>query len=41
MLIARGYRLLAGVFLLVYVLPLFTVGILRLVSGTAVREGVA
>jgi uncharacterized membrane protein YkvI len=31
-LIARGYRLLAGVFLFVYVLPLLTVGIFRLVS---------
>jgi uncharacterized membrane protein YkvI len=40
-LIARGYRLLAAVFLLVYVLPLFTVGISRLVTGTAVREGIA
>ena len=40
-LIARGYRLLAAVFLLVYVLPLFTVGISRLVSGTAAREAIA
>ena len=31
-LIARGYRLLAGVFLCVYVLPLLTVGIFRLLS---------
>jgi uncharacterized membrane protein YkvI len=40
-LIARGYRLLAGVFLMVYVLPLITVGISRLASGTAAREGIA
>jgi uncharacterized membrane protein YkvI len=40
-LIARGYRLLAGVFLLVYVLPLLTVGISRLASGTVAREGIA
>ena len=40
-LIARGYRLLAVVFLLVYVLPLFTVGISRLVSGKAAREAIA
>lgn len=40
-LIARGYRLLAAVFLLVYVLPLLTIGISRLVSGMAAREGVA
>lgn len=40
-LIARGYRLLAAVFLLVYVLPLFTVGISRLVSGTVAREAIA
>jgi uncharacterized membrane protein YkvI len=37
-LIARGYRLLAAVILLVYVLPLFTVGIFRLVNGRAQRE---
>jgi hypothetical protein len=29
------------VFLLVYVLPLFTVGISRLVSGKAAREAIA
>ncbi|MGB9332942.1 MAG: hypothetical protein WCB10_19420 [Steroidobacteraceae bacterium] len=40
-LIARGYRLLAAVFLLVYVLPLFTVGISRLASGRAAREAIA
>jgi uncharacterized membrane protein YkvI len=40
-LIARGYRLLAWVFLLVYVLPLLTVGVSRLVSGTVAREGIA
>jgi uncharacterized membrane protein YkvI len=40
-LIARGYRLLAWVFLLVYVLPLFTVGVARLVSGAAGREEIA
>ncbi len=40
-LIARGYRLLAGVFLLVYVLPVLTVGVSRLLSGTAAREGIA
>lgn len=34
-LIARGYRLLAGVFLVVCVLPLMTVGISRLARGTA------
>jgi uncharacterized membrane protein YkvI len=38
-LIAKGYRLLAAVILLVYVLPLFTVGIYRLVNGRAGREG--
>lgn len=40
-LIARGYRLLAAVILLVYVLPLFTVGVFRLVNGRTVREGLA
>jgi uncharacterized membrane protein YkvI len=40
-LIARGYRLLAAVFLVVYVLPLVTVGISRLASGTVGREGIA
>jgi uncharacterized membrane protein YkvI len=40
-LIARGYRLLAGVFLLVYVLPLLTLGIFRLVSRRGVPQGVA
>jgi len=37
-LIARGYRLLAAVIVLVYVLPLFTIGILRLTSGRAPRQ---
>jgi uncharacterized membrane protein YkvI len=32
-LIARGYRLLALIFLLVYVLPLFTLGIVRMARG--------
>jgi hypothetical protein len=32
-LIARGYRALAGIFLLVYVLPLLTVGLARLRYG--------
>lgn len=40
-LIARGYRLLAGVFLLVYVLPLLTVGIFRLVRRRGVSQGIA
>jgi uncharacterized membrane protein YkvI len=40
-LIARGYRLLAWVFLLVYVLPLLTIGIFRLVSRRGVSQGVA
>jgi uncharacterized membrane protein YkvI len=41
MLIARGYRLLAGVFLLVYVLPLLTVGVFRLVSRRGIAQRVA
>jgi len=40
-LIARGYRLLAWVFLLVYVLPLLTIGIFRLVSRRSQSQGVA
>ncbi len=40
-LIARGYRLFAYVVLLVFVLPLFTIGIYRLVSHKAVPRGVA
>jgi hypothetical protein len=40
-LIARGYRLLAAAFLLVYVLPLMTVGVARLTTGTVAREGIA
>jgi uncharacterized membrane protein YkvI len=40
-LIARGYRLLAGVFLLVYVLPLLTLGIFRLASRHGGSQGVA
>ena len=40
-LIARGYRLLAYVVLLVFVLPLFTVGIYRLVKRQVVPQGVA
>lgn len=39
-LIAKGYRFLAGVILLVYVLPLFTVGLYRLGQGRAAQEGV-
>ncbi len=38
-LIAKGYRLLAAVIVLVYVLPLFTVGILRLANGRTLRQG--
>jgi uncharacterized membrane protein YkvI len=40
-LIARGYRLFAAVVLLVFVLPLFTVGIFRLANGKVVPQGVA
>jgi uncharacterized membrane protein YkvI len=40
-LIARGYRAFAGIVLLVFVLPLFTVGIYRLVTGKVVPQGVA
>ncbi len=40
-LIARGYRLFAYVVLLVFVLPLFTIGIYRLVSRQVVPQGVA
>jgi uncharacterized membrane protein YkvI len=40
-LIARGYRLSAYVVLLVFVLPLFTIGIYRLVNHKVVPQGVA
>lgn len=40
-LIARGYRLFAAVVLLVFVLPLFTVGIFRLANGKLAPQGVA
>jgi uncharacterized membrane protein YkvI len=40
-LISRGYRALALVVLLVFVLPLFTVGIYRLATGKVVPQGVA
>jgi uncharacterized membrane protein YkvI len=40
-LIARGYRLFAYVVLLVFVLPLFTIGIYRLVTHRVVPQGVA
>jgi uncharacterized membrane protein YkvI len=40
-LIARGYRLFAAVVLLVFVLPLFTVGIFRLATGKVESQGVA
>jgi uncharacterized membrane protein YkvI len=36
-LIAKGYRALAGIFLLVYVLPLLTVGLARLRHGWPVQ----
>ena len=39
-LIAKGYRFLAAVILLIYVLPLFTVGLYRLAQGRAAQEGV-
>ena len=37
-LIANGYRLLAAIFLLVYVLPVLTIGIYKLRRGTAALE---
>ncbi len=37
-LIASGYRFLSWVFLAVYVLPLLTVGLFRLLSGRAVID---
>jgi uncharacterized membrane protein YkvI len=37
-LIANGYRALAGIFLLVYVLPVLTIGIFRLRRGAFVQE---
>lgn len=40
-LIARGYRAFAVIVLLVFVLPLFTVGIYRLITGKVVPQGVA
>jgi uncharacterized membrane protein YkvI len=40
-LIARGYRAFALIVLLVFVLPLFTIGIYRLLSGRLVPQGVA
>lgn len=40
-LIARGYRLFAWVVLLVFVLPLFTIGIYRLASGRVAPQGIA
>jgi uncharacterized membrane protein YkvI len=40
-LIAKGYRLFATVVLLVFVLPLFTIGIYRLATGKVVPQGVA
>jgi uncharacterized membrane protein YkvI len=40
-LIARGYRAFAVIVLLVFVLPLFTVGIYRLAAGKIVPQGVA
>src|SRR6202034_3128619 len=36
-----AHRLLAAAFLLVYVLPLMTVGVARLTTGTVAREGIA
>lgn len=38
-LIAKGYRALAAIFLLVYVLPLLTIGIARLRRGRALQQG--
>jgi len=40
-LIARGYRAFAVIVLLVFVLPLFTVGVYRLAAGKVVPQGVA
>ena len=40
-LIAKGYRLLAVIILLVYVLPLFTVGIFRLLGGRMAQKELA
>ena len=40
-LIARGYRLFAYVVLLVFVLPLFTIGIYRLAHGRVAPQGIA
>jgi uncharacterized membrane protein YkvI len=40
-LIARGYRAFALVVLLVFVLPLFTIGIYRLLRGRLAPQGVA
>jgi uncharacterized membrane protein YkvI len=40
-LIAKGYRALAGIFLLVYVLPLLTVGLARLRRGRLVQQGLS
>ena len=37
-LIANGYRLLAAMFLLVYLLPVLTIGLYRLWRGTALKE---
>jgi len=37
-LIAKGYRALAGIFLLVYVVPLLTVGLARLWRGRSARQ---
>jgi uncharacterized membrane protein YkvI len=37
-LIARGYRALAAIFVLVYVLPLFTLGLARLWHGRSLRQ---
>jgi uncharacterized membrane protein YkvI len=40
-LIAKGYRALAVIFLLVYVIPLLTLGLFRLRHRAAVRQGVS
>ena len=40
-LIAKGYRALAVIFLLVYVLPLLTLGLSRLRRRAAIRQGVS
>ena len=37
-LIANGYRLLAAIFLLLYVLPVLTIGLYKLWRGTARQE---